>query len=314
MKTTGELALDLSGAAAGSAAEPGSRRSWKWAAGLAAAGLGAVVLLAVSIPNLLKSRVASNQAASSRALAGGALGPAGEREAEPAAPLAGPMTVRTASLSFVVSDFDAARARLDQIIHQHQSSAAELTVSGYRGSPRSLNATFRVPAGELDSTLAELRNLGQVGEESQNGEEVSAQYADLQARLSNARATESRLVQILGQRTGKVSEVLEVERETARVRGEIERMEAQRKLVENQVRLAGLRIEIREEYKVPLAVADALGTRFRNAAVEGYRTLADAAVGLALLLLSWGPVTIFWAAVLISPLWLLWRRLRKRLA
>ncbi|PYV16276.1 MAG: hypothetical protein DMG21_12235 [Acidobacteria bacterium] len=224
------------------------------------------------------------------------------------------MMVRSASLSFVASNFDSARSNLEQAIQRHNGSADELTVSGSAGSSRSLGATFRVPASELDATLAELRRLGHVTNESQKGEEVSSQYVDLRARLSNARATETRLIAILTQRTGKVSDVLEVEEEIARVREEIERMEAQRKLLENQVSLATLKVEMREEYKVPLAAADSLQMRFRNAAVEGYRSLADAIVGLALFLLSWAPVTTFWGLVLASPAWLLWRRLRKRFA
>ncbi len=314
MKTTGELTLDLTGVPVSGTAPTGTRGARRWGATLAAIALVTLVLVAVSIPNFLKSRMASSQAGAWRTLPEGVSGSAVSPPSEPAMPVAASMMVRSASLSFVVSDFDAGRARLEQIIQQHQGSAADLTIAGYAGSPRSLSATFRVPAIELDATLVDLRKLGQVTEESQKGEEVSAQYVDLRARLSNAQATESRLVAILGQRTGKVSEVLEVEREIARVRGEIERMEAQRRLIENQVALATLKVDMREEYKVPLAVADSLGTRFRNAAVEGYRSLADAIVGLALFLLSWGPVSVFWGTILILPSRLLWRRLRKRMA
>lgn len=314
MKTTGELTLDnaVGGDRPGNLL--GIGRGKRWAAGLAVVGLLILFLATISIPNLLKSRMAATRSVSAISISEPESRLAELPESETALPVTGPMMIRSASLSFVVSDFDDSRARLEQMIERHQGSAAELTVSGYAGSPRSLGGTFRVPASELDATLADLRKLGEVTQESQKGKEVSAQYVDLQARLSNAQATESRLVAILGQRSGKVSEVLEVEREIARVRGEIERMEAQRKLLEIQVSLATLRVEMREEYKVPLAVADSLGSRFRNAAVEGYRSFVDAVVGLALFLLSWGPVTFFWGIVLILPARLLWRRLRKRLA
>jgi uncharacterized protein DUF4349 len=47
---------------------------------------------------------------------------------------------------------------------------------------------------------------------------------DIEARLANGRNTEKRLGEVLRNRTGKVSDVLEVEREIARVREEIERL------------------------------------------------------------------------------------------
>jgi len=71
----------------------------------------------------------------------------------------------------------------------------------------------------------------------------------LVARLKNSRATEQRLVDILRQRPGKVSEVLEVEQEIARVRGEIEQMEADRKSLETRVQFATVKLQVNEEYK-----------------------------------------------------------------
>ena len=64
--------------------------------------------------------------------------------------------------------------------------------------------------------------LGRVERESQSGEEVTRQHEDLVARLKNCRDTEQRLRQILQQRTGNLSDVLEVEEEIGRVRGEID--------------------------------------------------------------------------------------------
>ena len=119
----------------------------------------------------------------------------------------------------------------------------------------SVQASLRVPASELTSAAAEIARLGRVVNESQTGEEVSQQHADLVARLKTARETEARFQAILQQRTGKVSDVLEVEQNIARLRGDIEAMEAEQKGLEQRVAFATIDVNLTQEYKAPLAAA-----------------------------------------------------------
>ncbi len=176
---------------------------------------------------------------------------------------------------------------------------------------RTLTASLRVPAGELDATLAELRKLGHLDEEKQGGEEVSQQHVDLQARLHNARNTEKRLTNLLTKRADKLKDVLDVERELASTREEIERMEAQLRNMENQVSYASIDLKLREEYKPVLNLAPpATGTRLRNALVNGYHSAVESALGLVLLLFQEGPTILFWLFVLFFPARWTWRKLR----
>jgi hypothetical protein len=163
--------------------------------------------------------------------------------------------------------------------------------------------------------LTEIKTLGQVEEESQSGEEVTAQYVDLEARLANARNTENRLTDLLRERTGKLSDVLEVERELSRVRGEVEQMEAQRKNLSNLVDFATVNVKLTEDYRAQLGGAsNSTLMRFRNAAVEGYQRAVDEVVGAAVLLFSYGPGLAIWAVVLYFPVRIAWKRLRPRRA
>ena len=116
----------------------------------------------------------------------------------------------------------------------HGYSARE-SVSTPKYGSHSVQASVRVPASELTSAAAEIARLGRVVNESQTGEEVSQQHMDLVARLKTARETEARFQAILQQRTGKVSDVLEVEQNIARLREEIEAMEAEQKGLEHRV-------------------------------------------------------------------------------
>jgi hypothetical protein len=229
--------------------------------------------------------------------------------------VAGPMVVRTAGLSLTTNDFDRARAALDEILKRHHGYVGQLNVSTPTGSGRSFNATLRVPSDQLDATIADLRKLGKVESESQSGEEVTAQYVDLVARLANARHTEDRLTDLLRQRTGKLSDVLAVENEIDRVRGEIERMEAERKNLANQVDFATINATMTEDYKVPLQLAPvSTPSRIRNAAVEGYRAMVESMVGVVLFLFSYGPSLLVWGGILFFPVRAVWRKVRRTFA
>ncbi|HXO38219.1 MAG TPA: DUF4349 domain-containing protein, partial [Candidatus Acidoferrum sp.] len=221
------------------------------------------------------------------------------------------MIEKTASLSLSVTEMDAARAALEDIAKRHHGYFAELNTAGQSEAGRTLTASLRVPAGELDATLIELRKLGHLDEEKQGGDEVSQQHVDLEARLRNARNTEKRLTDLLTKRADKLKDVLDVERELASTREEIERMEAQLRNMENQVNYASIDLKLREEYKPALNLAPpATGTRLRNALVDGYHSAVESALGLVLFLFQEGPSILFWLLVLFFPARWTWSKLR----
>jgi len=227
----------------------------------------------------------------------------------------GPMIIRTADLSLITKEFDKARANLEAILKRHRGYVGELKAGGSTGSGRTLSATLRVPADQLDATLTEIKMLGRVESESQSGQDVTSQYVDLQARLTNARNTEQRLTDLLRDRTGKLSDVLAVEQELDRVRGEIEQMEAERKTMSNQVSFATLNATISEDYKAQLQVVPpSTSTRLSNAAIDGYRSMVDGVMDLALFLLSNGPSLLLWGAILFMPARLVWKKVRRSFA
>jgi len=227
-----------------------------------------------------------------------------------------PMIIRRATLAILTKEFDAARAALENLVKAHQGYFGQLDVAAPASQGRALSATVRVPAAQLDSVLIELRKLGKVQQENQTADDVTRQYVDLVARLSNARETEKRLVEILRERTGRVSDVLEVEQQIAATRQQIEQMEAERKNMDSEVRYASVDLSITEEYKQSLETqpAPSLGTRLNNATVDGLRAAAELMIGLVLWLLGTVPTLAVLGAMLAWPVLLVVRRFRRWLA
>lgn len=295
--------------------EPAPHHVRNWVLGLVGVAAALIVIFAISIPNLLKSRQAANQATiyagryqTSEGVIGSRLTGTARQESELPA---GPMIIRTAALTLITNKFDKTRSEAEAVIRRHQGYSAQLSVTGEAGAGRAMTATYRLPADQLDATLNELKQLARVTQESQGGEEVTRRYVDLVARLANARNTEQRLNEVLRQNTGRITDILAVEKEVSRVRGEIETMEAERKNLQNQVQYATLELKLSEEYKAQIEMpSPSTGTQIHNAFADGLRSLYENALGVLLFLLSYGPPLLFWAAILLFPARFAWRKVR----
>jgi hypothetical protein len=223
-----------------------------------------------------------------------------------------PMIARTAELRLVVLKFDDARQEMDRIRTQHKGYVAHLSASSEGDSARVLSASLRVPADQLDVCIAELKKLGRVTQELQASEEVTRQHQDLTARLRNSRNTEARLNDVLRQRDGKITDVLDVEKESARVRGEIEQLEAERQMLEHRVDFATIDLRLTEEYKAQLnPPAPSVATQLRNATINGFRNASENLLGIILFLAEFGPTLLLWFVILFVPTCMLWRRYRR---
>jgi hypothetical protein len=247
-----------------------------------------------------------------QAVAGDVLGriPGGPELGSVSVP-AGPMIVQTASLSVETQNYDESRAAVERIVAQHNGYVEKLSARALAEVSRETDASLRIPSDQLEGALADFRKLGHVAQESRSNEDVSSQYVDVSARLKSARTTEQRLLELLAGHTGKLQDVLAVEQELQRVRGDIESMEGQRALLEHRVRYSAVELSLREEYRERLGGrSNSTGIKLRNALVEGYRNVTDGVLAVALFLLSYGPALLLCFAALFFPARFAWRRWR----
>jgi hypothetical protein len=220
-----------------------------------------------------------------------------------------PAVIRTASLQIVAKDFTNVRSAVEAIVSGHAGFIDHMTVTGDTSSARTLRGTLRVPADRMAAVLTQLRAMGQVVEDTQGSHDVTDQIVDLDARITSARATEVRLVQLIRERTGKLSDVLEVERELTRVRLDIERLMAEKTNLDRRVSYTTIDVTITEERKASIDGPLSLATRIRIAAADGVEAAFETVAAMILLILRAGPTLILWAIVVATG-WLLVRRFR----
>ena len=108
------------------------------------------------------------------------------------------------------------------------------------------NVTVRVPADRLDQAMAIIReNSIKVSNENVNGRDVTAEYVDMDSRVSNLKVSESALVEILGN-ARKIEDVLAVQTELTRVRGEIEVLEGRLRFYDEAAAFSSIAVTVQE--------------------------------------------------------------------
>jgi hypothetical protein len=105
----------------------------------------------------------------------------------------------------------------------------------------------KVLPDNLDRFLQKIRGLGELKNQTLGTEDVTKAYFDMDARLKNARVMEQRLIDMLNTKTGKVSDLLQVEKELGRVREDIEKMQGELKYWDSQVQFATVTIALAEK-------------------------------------------------------------------
>jgi hypothetical protein len=101
---------------------------------------------------------------------------------------------------------------------------------------------------------------------------------DLTARLANARRLEARLIELLANRTGRLTDVLTVERELARVRETIERYEGRLRYLQSRVSVSSLTVVVHEP--APVVASHPGENVIAEAFVEAWRRFVLITAGL----------------------------------
>ena len=156
------------------------------------------------------------------------------------------MVIRVGQAFIEVEKVDPAILRIRQLAAQVGGYIANSSVSGGRDQIRQATLEVKIPASKYDQAVGDLSTIGKVETVNSTAEDVGEEFVDVTARVNNARRLEERLITLLSTRTGKLDEVLRVERELARVREEIERYEGRLRFLGTRVATSTLTITVHE--------------------------------------------------------------------
>jgi Domain of unknown function (DUF4349) len=219
--------------------------------------------------------------------------------------------IRDANLTVEVTSPADNQRKITSIAESHQgfvvTSEATQRTTEDKGKPEvTINLVVRVPAAQFNQVMEEIRAAAsRVIQEKITGQDVTEEFIDLEARIKNQRALEAQFLEIM-KRAGKVEDALEVQRELADVRTEIEKLEGRKRFLENQTSLSTINVTLQS----PTQIVNAAGFWYsiRSAFSDGVDVAAAIVLFLIRFVIALLPVLIF----IVLPIGLITRFVIKR--
>ncbi len=216
--------------------------------------------------------------------------------------------IYTVDIRVEVSNFAEAQAALEKAVTDFGGFVSDATAEKRENGAKDGSLVAKIPPDKLNEFLGAARLLGEVQSESKNGQDITMEYVDLSARLSTKQELEKELLNLLRTSSPRLADKLEVERELARVREEIETVQGRLRYYDAMVGMATVTVRLFEPRSVLPEDKNILFEAISDA-FEGFLRSIGALVIFAAVTLPWGLGLLF-------VLWLIrvWWRHRRRAA
>ncbi len=110
--------------------------------------------------------------------------------------------------------------------------------------------TLRVPSDQFEPALKQLSGLGKVTSRGERGDDVTAQFTDIDARLRNLSAQEGVLLDLMRQ-ARNIPDTITVQQQLSDVRQQIEELTGQRNVLDHQASYATIALTMHAAGAVP---------------------------------------------------------------
>lgn len=188
--------------------------------------------------------------------------------------------IRTGNIRIECGDVGTAVRRADSLAKAMGGFVADTRMNESDRGAKAADLVLRVPADRFDATMKALGALGRVRHQSANTEDVTRIYTDLEIRIAVKEETVTRLRSLLANRTARLSDVIDLERELGRAIAELEQMKGERRFYDQRIAMSSIATSLFEPSAPGLAsVTDPVMGALRHA----FETLGISLGGLVYL-------------------------------
>jgi hypothetical protein len=191
-----------------------------------------------------------------------------------------PRIIRTGQVSIEVDSMDRAVAEVRRLAKSFGGYIGSSSIQRGTENARTATLVVDVPEERLEGVLGQLNPIGRVESVNVTARDVGEEYVDFESRMANSRREEQQLAVLLATRTGKLKDVLDLEQELARVRGEIEHYEGHLRYLKAHATMSTLDVTVHEHSTV---LAEAPGQHpIRDAVAQAWHNFVGfVAAGIA---------------------------------
>jgi hypothetical protein len=204
--------------------------------------------------------------------------------------------IRNADLTIEVASPTETQSKVVSIAEAHggfvvNSEAKQRDNGDATNRTLDIKLVVRIPENQFGAVLDKVRGLANNrNEEKVTGQDVTEEFIDLEARIKTQRALEAQFLQIMKQ-AGTIEDALAVQRQTADVRTEIERLEGRKRFLENRSSLSTIVVNILAPK--PIAVnTSGFGRSVRDAVSESIDVGAEIVLFFVRFVIVMIPITV----------------------
>lgn len=155
------------------------------------------------------------------------------------------LIIRKGEIALEAEHIEEAVHSIRALVQEEAGSVSHFAIDDGPGNLKGGSIVFHVSTDRLDALFEEIRKLGRVISAKNTLEDVGQELASLDVKLENTRMLERRFLDILKTNAQNVKDVLEVERELARVREQLEQLEARKRHLQEAGALSTIEVKIK---------------------------------------------------------------------
>jgi len=156
-----------------------------------------------------------------------------------------------------------------------------------------IKLVVRVPSTRFGVTFDEIKKLASnMPQENVSGQDVTEEFIDLEARIKTQKALELQFLEIMRQ-ANKVADALEVQRQIADVRTDIEKLEGRKRFLENRASLSTITVNIQTPKPAIAVTVPGFGQNLRDAVSDSVGIASELVLFFTRFVILMIPILIF---------------------
>ena len=156
-----------------------------------------------------------------------------------------------------------------------------------------IKLVVRVPSTQFGVTFDEIKKLASnMPQENVSGQDVTEEFIDLEARIKTQKALELQFLEIMRQ-ANKVADALEVQRQIADVRTDIEKLEGRKRFLENRASLSTITVNIQTPKPAIAVTVPGFGQNLRDAVSDSVGIASELVLFFTRFVILMIPILIF---------------------
>lgn len=156
-----------------------------------------------------------------------------------------------------------------------------------------IKLVVRVPSNQFGAAFDQIKGLASnTPQENMSSQDVTEEFIDLEARIKTQKALELQFLEIMRQ-AKKIDDALEVQRQIAEVRTEIEKLEGRKRFLENRSSMSTINVNIYAPKPMVAVSSTGFGHSLRSAISDSIDLASDMVLFFARFVIMMVPVFVF---------------------